>query len=351
MDPRDAEGRGADVDDGPQSLERLLALAGEEFGASITLVMEREPANRAEPAPTLVVPVEGQLLRYGELRIEGCDPGDDQQRHLAEVIARLVGERLDNQERSRARFEERLTRIRSVLEREEITVVYQPIVSLRSGEIVGVEALSRFPDRHPAAPDRWFADAAAVGYGVDLEVLAVRRALEAFRGLPEDLYLSVNVSPTVAGTRLLAMHLADAPLDRVVFEITEHAEVTDYAQLNRSLQPLRDRGLRVAVDDAGAGFASLRHILRVTPDIIKLDMSLTRDIDHDSVLRALSYSIASFGAAIEASVVAEGVETERELNALRFLNVTYGQGFYLARPGPLSTQLLRPGDLTRSRTG
>lgn len=351
MDPPEATRQGFGGDDAAESLERLLALAGEEFGATVTLVVERHGTHIPPPPhDLLVVPVEGRLRRYGELRIEGGQTQDDQQRHLAQVIARLVGERLDHQERDRVHFTERLARIRRVLEHEDIAIVYQPIVDLRTRTVVGMEALSRFTHAHVAPPDRWFRDAAGVGFGVDLEVLAVRRALKALKALPDDQYLSVNVSPTVAGTRLLAKHLADQPLDRVVFEITEHAQISDYDQLNRALRPLRANGLRVAVDDAGAGFASLRHILRVTPDIIKLDMSLTRDIDHDPVLRALSYSIASFGAAIEASVVAEGVETERELDALRFLNIVYGQGFHLGRP-----QLLPSGDgataVSRSTTG
>jgi EAL domain-containing protein (putative c-di-GMP-specific phosphodiesterase class I) len=336
MEPLEAEER--DTGDGcSESLERLLALVGEEFGATVTLVVERgSPPAATSAGGALVLPVEGRLRRYGELRIAGAAGADEQQRHLAQVIARLVGERLDLQGRDRVHFLERAARIRAVLEREDIAIVYQPIVELQSRRVVGMEALSRFPRSRLAPPDRWFREAAGVGFGVDLEVLAVRHALQALRSLPADQYLSVNVSPSVAGTRLLASHLGDQPLDRLVFEITEHAQIDDYDQLNRALRPLRERGLRVAVDDAGAGFASLRHILRVMPDIIKLDMSLTRDIDHDSVLRALSYSIASFGAAIEASVVAEGVESERELDALRFLNISYGQGFHLGRPATLT---------------
>jgi EAL domain-containing protein (putative c-di-GMP-specific phosphodiesterase class I) len=145
----------------------------------------------------------------------------------------------------------------------------------------------------------------------------------------------------------LRRHLRGVPVDRLVFEITEHAEVADYERLNRELKPLRRRGLRLAVDDAGAGFARLRHILRIHPDIIKLDRSLVRGIDRDPVLRALSYSISAFGSAVGASVVAEGIQTHGELNALRFLGVDLGQGYLLQKPAPLSALGLDPPAVRR----
>ncbi len=140
-----------------------------------------------------------------------------------------------------------------------------------------------------------------------------------------------------------------------MFEITEHAAVTDYEALNAALRPLRAKGLRLAVDDAGAGFASLRHILQMGPDIIKLDRTLVSGMDRDPVLRALTYSIASFASATDAVVVAEGIETQGELSALRFLGIETGQGYHLCRPGPLAEVLaLRVIDLdelSRSSAG
>jgi EAL domain-containing protein (putative c-di-GMP-specific phosphodiesterase class I) len=123
--------------------------------------------------------------------------------------------------------------------------------------------------------------------------------------------------------------LADTPLHTVVLEITEHARVPDYGALADVLQPFRARGARVAVDDTGSGFASLRHVLRLEPEIVKLDSSLTHHIDSDAVLRALGYTLKAFAGAIGAETVAEGIENERELYALRFLGVPYGQGFHL----------------------
>lgn len=226
-------------------------------------------------------------------------------------------------------------RISDVLAREDVRIVYQPIFDLASGRAVGYEALSRFPSPPGRPPDQWFAEAAAVGLGVPLEVLAVRHALHALTRLPDEVYVSVNVSPAAAASEELARVLADLPVHRVVLEVTEHAEVDDYEVLNAAVARLRRRGARLAVDDTGSGFASMRHVLRLAPDIVKLDTTLTHGIDSDSVLRALGFSLKSFASAIDAEVIAEGIETEREVDALRFLGVTLGQGFHLQRPGPL----------------
>lgn len=317
-------------------VERLLLVANEELGTRVTLETGPPQASRGG-GPDVAIPVTGKDgRRYGSLRISG-ESLSPREESMARVLARLVGERFDSREFVCAVWDRRVERVKRVLDSGELDVAYQPVVNLRSGQVQGVEALSRFPGQPPVGPDRWFRDAASVGLGVDLELLAVRRALTAFESLPAEQYLSLNVSPAVVLSPTLAREFEGLPLDRVVFEITEHAEVTDYAELNAALRRYRVRGLRLAVDDAGSGFASLRHILRIAPDIIKLDISLTRDIDRDAVLRALSYSLSSFASAIDATVVAEGVEREEELQALRFLGVTYGQGYYLRRPGPLAT--------------
>ena len=229
--------------------------------------------------------------------------------------------------------------IRAVLLNEDLRIVYQPIYDLYANTVVGYEALSRFPEPPSKTPDRWFADAAAIGLGTALEVLAIKHALRALHELPEHTYLSVNISPAAATSPELEALLADVPVHRVVLEITEHAEVDDYEALNSAIAKLRRRGARLAVDDTGSGFASMRHVLRLAPDIVKLDTTLTQDIDNNAVLRALGFSLKSFAAAIDAQVVAEGIETEREVDALRFLGVRYGQGFHLARPSPLEDHI------------
>jgi EAL domain-containing protein (putative c-di-GMP-specific phosphodiesterase class I) len=122
---------------------------------------------------------------------------------------------------------------------------------------------------------------------------------------------------------------------RVVVEITEHEAIEDYESLLPRLADLRARGVRVAIDDAGAGFASLRHTLRIAPDIVKLDISLTRDIGTDRGRQALASALVSFADEMRMTVVAEGIETAEELEMLLELGVRQGQGFFLAEPKPL----------------
>ncbi|HEV8420861.1 MAG TPA: EAL domain-containing protein, partial [Actinomycetota bacterium] len=129
--------------------------------------------------------------------------------------------------------------------------------------------------------------------------------------------------------------LRQAPATRIVVEITEHAQVADYAELLEALGDFRSRGGRLAIDDAGAGFASLRHVLVLLPDVIKLDISLTQGIDRDRNRRALASAMISFAAEIGATIIAEGIETRDELDSLRSLGVRYGQGFYIGRPRQL----------------
>lgn len=219
--------------------------------------------------------------------------------------------------------------VAQVLADNSLELVLQPIVELDSERIVGVEALSRFPATANRSTQGWFALATAAGLGVELETAALRRAVTVIEDLSDNVYLSVNLSPRALMSSELQEILDGVPLDGVVLEITEHARVPDYGALADVLQPFRARGARVAVDDTGSGFASLRHVLRLEPEIVKLDSSLTHHIDSDAVLRALGYTLKAFAGAIGAETVAEGIENERELYALRFLGVHYGQGFFL----------------------
>jgi EAL domain-containing protein (putative c-di-GMP-specific phosphodiesterase class I) len=214
-------------------------------------------------------------------------------------------------------------------------MVYQPIFDLEGRLAVGAEALARFDPNSGWRPDQWFQEAAAVGLLAELELRAVQLALEDITRLPPDAYLSVNASPDTAASDGFARLLDGVPAGRVVLEITEHAPVEDYGALAGSMRELRSSGVRLAVDDAGAGFASLRHILSLAPDILKLDISLTRDIDTDRTRRALASGLIAFAGEVEMSVVAEGIETEAELEALLELGVKLGQGYHLGRPGPL----------------
>jgi EAL domain-containing protein (putative c-di-GMP-specific phosphodiesterase class I) len=229
----------------------------------------------------------------------------------------------------------RAARIRRVLAGEGLTMVFQPIADLLDGRIIGLEALARFKVEPEQGPDRWFAEAAEVGLATELELAAARAALAHFDQIPQGAYVSVNLSPESVISPMFRDLFISTPVERVVVEITEHAAVQDYAVLADALAEFRKGGGRLAVDDAGAGFASLRHILRLGPDIIKLDVTLTRGIDVDEASQAMGGALATFASKTHATIVAEGIETREELNALRDLGIFHGQGYLLARPGQL----------------
>jgi EAL domain-containing protein (putative c-di-GMP-specific phosphodiesterase class I)/CheY-like chemotaxis protein len=229
----------------------------------------------------------------------------------------------------------RQTRVRRLIEGEGLVMHFQPIVDLTTGAIVGSEALARFLDEPDRPPNERFREAADVGLGVELELAAIRSALAEVGNVPAGTYISVNASHRVAMHRGLLGLLDEAPVERLVVEITEHEPVEDYDAFTSALRLLRERGVRIAIDDAGAGFSSLRHTLRLAPDIVKLDISITRDIDTDRGRRALASAMISFADEMGMVIVAEGVETEAERATLKELRVPFGQGYLFAKPGPL----------------
>jgi EAL domain-containing protein (putative c-di-GMP-specific phosphodiesterase class I) len=225
-------------------------------------------------------------------------------------------------------------RVGAAIAANQPAIYLQPIHRLDDGRSAGCEALARFPDAAIRPPNTWFEDAFEVGLGIDLELAAIRNALGGMSYVPADHYVSINVSPdTVLSGRLIAL-LEASPRANLVIELTEHARVEDYAALRTELDRLR-RFARIAIDDVGAGYSSLRHIIALAPDILKLDMSLTRDVDRDPARRALAGAMVTFAASLNASIVAEGIEREEEAATLRDLGVAYGQGFLFSRPMPL----------------
>jgi len=263
---------------------------------------------------------------------------------IADAVVSELGSRLEDQERNHALHRQQLDRIRAVLLDNSIRTVFQPIADLSTGQVMGFEALARFQTEPQRAPDVWFAEAQGVGLGTQLELVAVRAAAKWFDHLPGSTYLSINVSPTTALSQHFEKAIGDVDLSRIVVEVTEHAPVGDYDALADALRRLRSQGARLAVDDAGSGFASLRHILRLAPDIIKLDRALTEDIDQDEAREALAAAFIVFAERIGSAVIAEGIEREAELLTLRSLGVPYGQGYFLARPEPLPVD---PGEIVR----
>jgi EAL domain-containing protein (putative c-di-GMP-specific phosphodiesterase class I) len=236
------------------------------------------------------------------------------------------------------------SRIREVVEGGALTMVLQPICRLEDSRVIGFEALARFPDHEQRPPTEWFEEAQQLGLGRSLELAAVRTALGTLAELPDDILLAVNVSPDTLLDPDLAATLAEQPKRRVIVEVTEHAIVKDYEPLKHVLGDLRESA-RIAIDDAGAGYSGLRHILDLRPDIIKLDMSLTRDVDHDPARSAMTSALVRFARDIGSMVVAEGVESDAEYQALRKLKVDAAQGHFIHRPMSVSAAV----QLARSR--
>ena len=249
-----------------------------------------------------------------------------------EVISELVEQRGVLRRR-----EERLRQHRQRIERvladvQLLEIVGQPICSLETSQVVGVEMLSRFRGPPRRGPHLWFAEAEEVGLRSELELLAARRAVARLDELPLQIYLSVNASPAVAMSKSFRRIIESAPPERIVIEITENAPVANYGRLNAAMASMRAAGVRLAIDDAGAGFASLRHILLLNPEIIKLDTTLIAGIANDLSAQSLAAGLIYFAARVGATIVAEGIETAEQRDALRDLGVRYGQGYYLGRP-------------------
>jgi EAL domain-containing protein (putative c-di-GMP-specific phosphodiesterase class I) len=229
----------------------------------------------------------------------------------------------------RARLEKVHETVSRIIDGRAFHPVFQPIVDLASQRIVGYEALTRFDSGE--RPDLCFANAAAVGLGRLLETACLRSAQYDAIALPADTWLSLNVSPELAVAQLPLLAVLESSERDIVLEITEHAPVASYADLAAALDLLRGQ-VRIAVDDAGAGYAGLEHILEIRPDIVKLDISLVRGVDADPVRRALVAGMVAFAREGGCSLLAEGIETEAELTTLRTLGVPLGQGYLLGRP-------------------
>ncbi|TCS35180.1 EAL domain-containing protein (putative c-di-GMP-specific phosphodiesterase class I) [Paucimonas lemoignei] len=257
---------------------------------------------------------------------------DERDLAMMRVFADVAAHLISAEQRAAASRSEQESRIRHALASDWHTVLYQPIFDTQVNGVVGFEALSRFHLDPYQPPDHWFQKAYEVGLGNALEARAIHKALEGLESLPDNAFVSVNMSPEHILSGAMDELFQDHALERVVLEITEHAEVDHYGDLMRMIKPFRERGMQLAVDDAGAGYASFRHILNLEPDRIKLDMSLTRHIDTDKSRRALTAAFAKFASETDISLVAEGVETPSEVATLSDLGVFKLQGYYIARP-------------------
>jgi diguanylate cyclase (GGDEF)-like protein len=230
-----------------------------------------------------------------------------------------------------ARTRRRAAEVTAVLDSARpITPVFQPVVALASGHLVGYEALARFPSQPKHSPEAWFAQAHDCGFGPDLEAAAIRAALEPV-GRPLGAHLALNASPS-ALTSGPVVRALPRELTGIVIEITEHEFVSDDDHLAEIIAELRERGARIALDDAGAGYAGLTQVMRVRPDIVKLDRNLTKAIHADPARMVLVESFVRFAQRTGAIVCAEGIESLDDLAVLADLDVPWGQGYALARP-------------------
>ena len=229
---------------------------------------------------------------------------------------------------ARYREDDARASVQAILDTAAFAPFFQPIADLDTGAVVGYEALTRFSSGIP--PDVTFALAARSGLGLALEVATLRAALEAAAILPPGAYLSVNASPALIRSSSLRT-LLGGTVRRFILEITEHVAIEDYPALRRELARLGPT-IGVAVDDAGAGYASLRHILELSPNLVKLDVGLIRGIDVDPARQALIAGMDYFAGKRKLRLVAEGIETTAELETLRHLGIGYGQGYLLGRP-------------------
>jgi EAL domain-containing protein (putative c-di-GMP-specific phosphodiesterase class I) len=230
-------------------------------------------------------------------------------RVFADFTAKQIERRLE-MERLRKEMGER---IQLVLDTEAFTIVYQPIFDIFEQRIIGFESLTRFSATPTRSPNIWFSEAEEAGLSEQLEMAVIEKALAALDQLPEDIYISLNISPDNILSGAITRTLSGVPLHRIMLEMTEHVVIPDYSQFRSILQPLR-------------------HILQLEPDLIKLDMSLIRDIDTDHTRRALALALINFAGETGSCVIAEGVETMSELETLRSLRAGKAQGYLLGRP-------------------
>ena len=315
---------GSDVEAAQEIAERVrvaiaqLAPAGSELSSSAGVAVYPMDADSAR---SLLQLAEGALYwakRSGKSRTRRFDPD-----HV-----RLSG---DAPQRSE---------IERILRERAIEPVFQPVASLTTGRLLGYEALARFPDSPERPPSTWFAQANACGLGPQLEAAAIQAALDV-AGRPPGTHLAVNVSPSALSTDVVTSVLPDE-LSGVVIELTEHEVYVGDSLLADTLADLRERGARIAIDDAGAGYAGLKQVMWVRPDIVKLDLDLTRAIHSDPVRMALVESLVRFARRVGATVCAEGIEQHDDIEVLANLDVPWGQGYALGRPAPPWSRISPP---------
>ncbi|MEI2277373.1 EAL domain-containing protein [Paenarthrobacter ilicis] len=224
--------------------------------------------------------------------------------------------------------------IESVLADKLLLTAFQPVHGLPAGEVVGVEALTRFVGVDGASADVWFNEAAAAGLGTELEVAALHCALTAAHDVPQEMSVALNLTPATSVDPRVRELLAAAALapDRIIVELTGSLEAVSGHSGAAGLGPLRALGLRLAVSASGAAMVSLDRLAQLRPDIVKLDRHLIHGIGSNTGQKFRAQAIVELAREIGADIIAEGIETEDELREVAALNVTAVQGYLLGRP-------------------
>jgi EAL domain-containing protein (putative c-di-GMP-specific phosphodiesterase class I)/DNA-binding response OmpR family regulator len=280
-------------------------------------------------------PVHSQQELIGLLVMDGAQSVDEAQftdslaalAEFANLASALIGRDVAQRTQARRAREQ----IRGIIDGKGFKPVFQPIVELKTGKAIGYEALTRFPDG--VDPDAVFGQATAVGLGLELEGATLEAAVSAAKDLPRAAWLSLNVSPDLIFAYQPLQTLVSATQRGVVLEVTEQTEIADYEAFRAAVADLGPKP-KLSVDDAGAGFASFRHILELRPAYIKLDRSLIADLESDQARQAMIVGLRHFARSVGAKIIAEGVETAAEVEILRTLGLTLGQGYLLGRPMP-----------------
>jgi EAL domain-containing protein (putative c-di-GMP-specific phosphodiesterase class I)/DNA-binding response OmpR family regulator len=303
--------------------------------ASLAAGSVRQPPRKSRQWATAVVPLGGAEHPFGALTLgllDGFALDEFSELSTALDVAGAVSLLLEPLVRSEAADEGVRGRLATMLADHGYHMVFQPVVDLRGGRVVGYEALARFDDG--TAPDTLVSLASSVGMGAAVEGALVQAAVAEAAMLPSDCWLAVNVSAGFAQSGPELGEMLSMLRRPAVVELTEHEPVTDYSRLRAALVSLPP-GTTVAVDDAGAGYASFSHVLQLRPQLVKLDRAWVAGIDGDEVRQALVGAFVSFAERAGCQLVAEGIETHNELRTLEGLGVGLGQGYLLGRPAPL----------------
>ena len=320
------------------------ALGIREVSPRTRLLAYSAAADRASVVQMLRSGVRGYLVKGAPAQdlLDGLRRCADGATALSEGLSDHLIAEMGEQGRAERAFgaaaKARYERLCQLLQPGGSCATYQPVVNLRTGGVAGYEALTDFSREPTFSTEDIFREAHLVGLGIDLELHTARLAVAGFQSEVQrspSTYLAVNASPGLLYRPALLEVLAELPPNRVIVEITEQRQFDSYDQLRETVCLVHERGLRVAVDDMGSGFAGLQRLVDVRPEIVKLDRALTSEIDTDPPRRALVTAMRQFADDMGITIVAEGIEREEQLVVLRDIGIDCGQGYLLGRPAPL----------------